>query len=102
MRTITYMKGGRILTREVPDLTAQEQAALDARKALIANRRLQQEARSERATLRTVALDQIIKDGAVSKDLRDYAAALDAIVATPADELLVGALPEKPQSLKEI
>jgi hypothetical protein len=49
-----------------------------------------------------VALDQIIKDGAVSKDLRDYAAALDAIVATPADELLVGALPEKPQSLKEI
>lgn len=100
MRTITYMKGGQVLTRQVPDLTAQEQAAIDARKAVIANKRLQRQAADERASLRTAAIDQIIADGAISQDLRDYAGGLEAIIgADPASDAFANALPARPVSL---
>jgi len=100
MRTITYMKGGQVLTREVPDLTVQELAAIDARKVLIAKKRLQQEAVSERAALRTVAVDQLIKDGAVAADVKTYAAALDVISSAEARDA-PSELPAKPASISK-
>jgi len=101
MRTITYMKGGQVLTREVPDLTVEEQTAIDARKALIAKERLQKVAEADKAALRIVALDQIIKDGSVSQELRDYAVALDSVIsADPKTDVIE--LPAKPNSLEPV
>lgn len=96
MRTITFMKGGQVLTREVPDLTPQEQAAIDARKALIAARRLQREAADAKAALRDVAVDQLIRDGAVSDVLQTYAAQLDAFISADPANLPDTELPARP------
>lgn len=101
MRTFTRRKGGQTITVELPDLTAEEQAAIDARKALIAKRRLQREAEAERAALRNTAVDQVIKAGAVSVELRTYAAALDAIITADAKDIPGNTLPAKPASLEE-
>lgn len=102
MRTIAYMKGGQVLTREVPDITPEQQAAIDARRVLRAKRDLQKQAKAERAALRDTAIDQLIRDGAVSDVLKTYAGELDAIIAAdPKGDLPATELPAKPVELAD-